>query len=196
MFGDRLFYPLAGLLIAAIIALALFSGGGEDLSDSDIIRQGWGLKGPELNALTISPGSNAEYQSGEGGFIRLSQFTPDGDGPASIGVFATLGPAHERAFAGQALEISFRARANPNDPLDAFEAAYFPMESAASEWVRFDLTTEWQDYTFEFTPTPTSDPENVDILAIFPGRRGRQKDVDIASIEISVPSATPAAGQR
>lgn len=189
MLRDRFFYPLAMLIILAIVGLALSFGGGEEITDSEILAEGWTLSGPALNGLTISPGSNGAYIDEDGGFMRLSQFTPDGVGPTSIGVFATLGPIHERAFSGQALEITLRARASRSNPLNYFETAYFPMESEASGWTKFDLTPEWQDYQFSFTPPIVDAPENVDLITVFPGREGKSEQMDLASIRVEVANA-------
>jgi len=186
MFRDRIFYPLALLGIAAIIGIALSFGGGENLTDEQIIADGWQLSGPDLNALTISPGSNGAYVDEDGGYIQLSQFTPDGEGPASVGVFATLGPAHERAFAGRPLQISFRARAGQISPLDQFDVAYYSMEGAPSGWTTFELSSNWEDYTLNYTPPIINAAANVDLIALFPGRTGENKTIDLASIEVEV----------
>lgn len=186
MFRDRIFYPLAVLVIAAIIGAALSFGGGEDFSDDQIIAEGWQISGIDLNALTISPGSNGAFIADDGGYIQLSQFTPDGEGPASIGVFATLGPVHERAFAGRLLRLTFRARAGRINPLKEFDVAYYPMEGPASGWNTFELGPDWQDYSFDYTPPIIAAEDNVDLIALFPGRAGENETIDLASITVEV----------
>lgn len=186
MLGDRFFYPLAGLIIAGMIALALSFGGGPSVTDQDIIDRGINLTGPDLVALTISPGSNGTYVDEEGGFMRLSQFTPRGEGPASIGWFLSLGPDYERAFSGRMLRITYTARAARTNPLDSFEAAYYPIEGAPSDWQAFDLGPDWEEYSYEFTPPITNRPANVDLVALFPGAAGEQKQLDVSALRIDV----------
>ncbi|GLQ21083.1 hypothetical protein ACFFUB_07025 [Algimonas porphyrae] len=186
MFGDRIFYPLAAMVIIAMVGLALSFAGNTPLSDQDIVNEGLSLTGPDLLALTISPGSNGTYVEEGGGYMRLSQFTPKGEGPASIGVFLTLGPDYERAFSGRRLRVTLRARAPRIDALEQFESAYYPMESRRSDWFQFNLGPDWQDYTFDFMPPITDNPPNVDLLAIFPGVAGESRQMDLAALNIEV----------
>ncbi len=186
MFADRLFYSLAALVTFAMIWFALSFGGSESVTDAEIIAEGWDLSGPDLAELTISPGSEGVFIDDEGGFIRLSQFTPSGQGPQSIGVFATLGPGHERAFAGRLLRITIRARASRNNPLESFDSGYFTMEGRPSGWSTFQLGSDWQDYRFKYRPPIIDAPANVDLIAVFPGRAGERQQMDIAAFQVDV----------
>jgi len=190
MFGDRLFYSLAALVTFAMVLFALSFGGSESITDEEIISEGWELSGPDLVELTISPGSEGDFIDEDGGFIRLSQFTPSGQGPQSIGVFATLGPSHERAFAGRLLRITIRARASRSNPLDAFDSGYFTMEGRPSGWSTFQLGADWQDYRFEYRPPIIDAPANVDLIAVFPGRAGERKQMDVAAFKVEVMDKT------
>ncbi|MEM7729633.1 MAG: hypothetical protein AAF311_10210 [Pseudomonadota bacterium] len=192
MFRDSLFYPLAALLTGGIVALALSVGGTAPLTDAEIVDRGWQLSGSDLNSLTVSPGSSAVYSSSEGGFMRLSQQVPLGVEPPSIGVFATLGPAHERAFAGKRLRVTFRARTARNNPLSVFQTAYVPVEGAPSQWTNFELGPDWRIYRFEYTPPVTDAEANVDLVAVFPGRWGRNRQMDLAFISVELLDDPPA----
>ncbi|WP_298916634.1 hypothetical protein [uncultured Algimonas sp.] len=186
MFRDSLFYPLAICLVAAIVAIAMLFGGGAALPDEQIARNGWSLSGTDLDKLTVSPGSDAQYVSDDGGYVRLSQHVPIDVEPPSIGVFATLGPSLERVFAGKRLRMTFRARSSAVDPLRTFMAAYVPLEAGPSDWTNFELGPEWADYSFEFSPPATDAEENVDLVAVFPGRLGRSQNMDLAFIRVDV----------
>ena len=186
MLRDLYFYPLAVIIIGGMIAFALSFGGGEALSDNEIIEMGWSLDGPSLRNLNVSPGTELSYLEEEGGFVRLSAFTPFNVGPASIGVFASLSPDFERAFAGRDLRISLRVRTAPGNGLDGFDTAYFPIESAPSAWQVFDLTPNWQDVSYTFRPPIVAAPPNTDLIALFPGKEGESREMDLARIRIQV----------
>jgi hypothetical protein len=186
MFRDLIFYPLAVFIVGGIVALAMSVGGAPPLSDEDIIRQGWQMSGADLRTLTISPGSTGVYSSSDGGYIRLSQQVPLGVEPPSIGVFATLGPAHERVFAGRKLRITFKARSVRNNPLRVFQAAYVPVEAAPSGWTNFEMGLDWDFYSFDYRPPVLEQDPKVDLIAVFPGRWGRNQQMDLAAITVSV----------
>lgn len=187
MLPDRFFYPLAIIIVAAMILGALSFQTTRQLEPSEIVGAGWEMSGPTLANLTVSPGSEMDTASLPDGYVTLSQFTPDGVGPPSIGVFATLGQAYEEAFAGRRLRITIRARASDIDPLTEFDAGYYPLETRPSPWETFTLSSEWQDYTFFFTPEPQQGgEETIDLIAIFPGRSGEQRRMDLASIRADV----------
>jgi hypothetical protein len=180
------FYPLAALLIGGMIAFALSFGGGAALSDDDILALGWRMEGPALRNLNVSPGTEVRYIDEEGGFVRLSAFTPFDVGPGSVGVFASLGADYERAFAGREIEISLRVRAADRNGLEAFDTAYFPIEAPASDWQVFRLSPDWQDLSFTFSPDIVAAPPNVDLLSIWPGKAGESLAMDLAQIRIEV----------
>lgn len=180
MLKDRYFYPLAALVVAGIVTLALRPGG----TNSSGEVNSWELAGEALDALQVSPGTTLEYQPDEGGYVRLSAFTPFDQGPGSVGIFASLGPAQERSFAGQEIEITLRARAGAGDPLEAFDSAYFPIEGPASDWERFQLGSDWQSYTYRYTPAIVPAEPNVDLISIWPGKLGEQKVMELASVRV------------
>ena len=186
MLKDSHFYPLAALLIVAMIALALSFGGGDDLDDAERLATGWTMEGPALRNMTVSPGSNQRYIDEDGGFIRLSTFTAMGEGPGSLGVFATLSSDYERVFAGRELRVTITARAAAPDPLERFDAAYFTVEGPATPWRGFELGDSFEDHSFTYTPPIIAAPPNADLVAIFPGRTGEQREMDVSRIRIEV----------
>jgi hypothetical protein len=136
--------------------------------------------------MQIPPGTDGNYVDEDGGYLRLLQFTPYGVGPPSPGVFATLTTEYEQAFAGKTLRITTRARADRENGLGSFHGFYMPLESPISQWSEFELTEDWQDFSYEFTPPIVDAPQNVDLISIFPGREGESKVMHLASIKIEV----------
>lgn len=189
MLRDLYFYPLAAALIAGMVALALSFGGGEALSDAEIVEQGWTLEGEALRNLIVSPGTDMDYLDEDGGFVRMrANIAYGADGRPTPGIYAALGPDVERAFAGRTLRITVRARALPPDGLERFDSAYFPIEAAASPWAVFDLSPDWADYSYTFTPPIVAAPANTDLVSVYPGKRGENRPVDVARLRIEVVS--------
>lgn len=186
MLADRYFYPLALIVIGAIIATALSLGSKAELNEADIRARGWSISGLALQDLSVSTGSELEFVNREGGYVTLSQFRSFDMEPPSIGVFATVGPAYEAAFAGESLTITLRARASGDRPLKRMHSAYYPLEANPSPWQEFELTDQWADYSYSFTPPQTATDPHVDLMAVFPGWAGEMETMDLASIRIMI----------
>ena len=75
MLKDRFFYPLAAIIVAAMIAAALSFGEKSDLSVYGIRASGYLMSGEDLVRLTAQPGTQAIYVAAAGGepaYARLS----------------------------------------------------------------------------------------------------------------------------
>ena len=169
-----------------MIGFALSLGRVEPLSPEDILQDGFSVRGEALQSLSVSPGTILRYQAREGGYIRLSAHTPFDVGPASIGIFTTIQSDYEQVFAGRPLRISYRARAASDDPLDVFHGMYVTLERNRSGWKAFTLGPEWQTYSFDFTPPNNGSSPDVDYVAIFPGKDGDSRAMELAEIRVDV----------
>ena len=191
---DRYFYPLALLVIAGIIVLALRPGAKPDgPSDADIAENGYSMTGNELERLVAAPGTLVSFETDEFGkvhFAALSSNLPRKMAAASAGVFATLGPQYERVFADKQLKITIVARAGNINPLEKFEAGYFTAGTGDSGWKPFDLGADYHSYSFTFTPQGGGNPGN-DYVGIWPGADGKNKVMNVKSIRIEVLSPKP-----
>lgn len=198
MLKDRIFYPIALALIAAMIWFALSRSTVVKLSDACIWQNGFSTQGEDLVTLTASPGTSYEYvgatPTDPAHIVTMTQI-PRKDAPLSAGVFAPLGPDYERAFAGQTIRITVRARQGRKAPLEAFDMGYFTAGAGDSGWRRRSLTQDWQDYTLDFAPKPPNGDPDLDYMGIWPGDEGEQKTMDISSMKIDVLSK-PASAAR
>ena len=191
MLKDRYFYPLAIAFITAIIWYALSKADHDALTTADIWKYGFIVQGEDLVTLTASPGTFYKYKnSGEmaskASYVTVFANIARKHAPASPGVFASLGPKYEAAFANQNLKITIRARQGRTKPLKHFDMGYFTSDVGDSGWIRKSLTPEWENYTMEFTPkTPVNDLD-VDFLGIWPGEKGEQNTMDVQFMQIDV----------
>ena len=188
---DRFFYPLALAFIAGIIWFALSLSTQTKLTDACIWHNGFIAQGEDLITITASPGTAYEYvgatPSNPAHIVAMTQI-PRRDAPASAGIFAALGPDYERAFAGQKIRLTIRARQGRKDPLTQFDMGYFTAGAGDSGWRRRTLTPEWKNYVLDFSPKPpTSDPD-LDYMGIWPGEAGEQETMDIEFMKIDVVS--------
>lgn len=198
MLKDRFFYPLALALIAGMIWFALSRASVTRLSDACIWHNGFATQGEDLVTLTASPGTAYDYfaaTSNDPAYIVATTQIPRRDAPASAGVFAALGPDYERAFAGQKIRLTVRARQGRKNPLAEFDMGYFTAGAGDSGWRRRALTPVWQDYVLDFAPkVPNGDPD-LDYFGVWPGEDGEQETMDVASMKIEVLSK-PASAAR
>jgi len=187
---DRFFYPLAGVVIAGIIALAFLPGKRESGPDkAKILMDGYALSGNDLTSLYASGGTDFTFTEGQGGeaaYAVLSSNLPRNMAPASAGVFATLSSDYEGAFAGKKLQITIRAKAAKDSPLEQFEAGYFTSGPGDSGWRAFTLTPKYKDYSFTFTPGTVTGPPGRDYVGIWPGVDGKKKRMLVRSFAIKV----------
>ena len=107
---DRFFYPLAVLAIMGIIALFLCCLGGGirlALAQRKLLQKDMNYQAQSLQKLTAAPGTIINFGNDGNGAIAyavLASIMPKKLAGASAGVFGTLSPDHEKAFAGKKLK--------------------------------------------------------------------------------------------
>ena len=189
MLKDRYFYPLAALIVTAMVALALSFGERIDLTDRDIWTAGYTMSGEDLVRLTAQPGTQAVFvaaAAGEPAYARLTSTAARDSLPPGPGVFAPLGPQYERAFATRNLRMTVTARASRLRPLESFDIGYFSAGSGDSGWKRRALTADWTEYAIEFRPGALTDRQGLDHASIWPGETAELLNVDIREIRVEV----------
>lgn len=189
MLKDRYFYPLAIAFIAAIIWYALSKADHDVLTTAGILEYGFIVEDEDLITLTASPGTSYKYTgaiASQASYVTVLANIARKDAPASAGVFASLGPEYETAFANQRLMITIRARQGRKKPLTQFDMGYFTADVGDSGWIRKPLTPDWKNYSFEFSPKTPVNNLDVDYLGIWPGEKGDQETMDIEFMKIDV----------
>jgi len=189
MLKDIIFYPLAAILFAFIIGGALSFGDYEYLSPDQIRTEGFTAQGKALADLTASPGTNYEYMAetpNSPAFVRLVTTLARDNALPSPGIFAALNSSYEQAFAEQRLRLTITARANRNNGLQHFDMGYFTAGSGDSGWQRRSLTSDWADYTFEFTPGALNEQSELDYFSIWPGETAEALTMDVRQMRIEV----------
>lgn len=190
--SDRFFYPFVVLLIGAIIAAALFAGGPirtPAKTPAQIVETGYEVQGEALRNLINSPGTTVNFALDNDGKVSnavMAAHLGKAEAPPSAGVFVTLGPAYETAFGGKELEITVRAKAGAENPSETFTAQYFTSGTGDSRPEPMNLTGQYQDYSFTFTPKPSAGEPSADYIGIWPSLDGQKRTMDVESIRVKV----------
>ena len=189
MLKDRFFYPLAALIVVAMVAGALSFGERIDLSDREIWNTGYTMTGEDLVRLTAQPGTQAVFvaaASEEPAYARLTSTAARDSLPKGPGVFAPLGPQYERAFASRDIRMTVTARSSRINGLETFDIGYFSAGSGDSGWKRKTLTADWNDYVLDFRPGALTEQVGLDHASVWPGETAELLNVDIKSIRVIV----------
>lgn len=189
MLKDRYFYPLAALIVAAMVALALSFGERIDLTECEIWTNGYTMSGEDLARMTAQPGTQAVFVAAAGGepaYSRLTSTAAHDSLPNKPGVFAPIGPRYERAFATHLLRMTVIARASRTNPLETFDIGYFSAGSGDSNWERHALTPDWADYVLEYRPGALTAQQGLDHASIWPGETAQLLNVDVKEIRVEV----------
>lgn len=188
---DRYFFPLAMLVIAGILALAILPGKRAKGPTPDEMRaNGIMIEGQSLQRLVASPATLVNFTTDgvSGKMIAvLSTNIPRKMAVPSAGVFAAIPPAYKSVFSGQRLKITIVARKGSLKPLQEFDASYFQTSGPQSGWKSFELTPTFKEYIYYYAPKPINDKKpSIDYAGIWPGTAGHGETMDVKSISIVI----------
>lgn len=191
MLKDRFFYPLALIIVIAMIASALSFAQKVDLSDETIWQTGYVLEGTDLSRLTSQPGTQAVFNAelgGEPAFARLTSTTARVNLPPGPGIVASVGPHYERAFAGRSIRLTITARPSRINPLSEFDMGYWTADArkGTTGWKRKALKPGWHDYVIEARPGPMTVKADLDYFSIWPGETADNHSMDVRRMRIEV----------
>jgi len=140
-------------------------------------------------SLVAAPGTNYDYfasQRENPAYVTLHSHIARDKAPPSTGVFAPIGYQYAQVFQGKAIRMTIIAKAGRRNPLESFDAGYFSLTAGATNWKTFELTDEFQAFTFDFSPLSAEKTEDIDYFGIWPGIEGKQKTMDVESFQIKI----------
>lgn len=194
MFRESLFFLTMIALVMAIVYGALYPGK-KYLSGYDDIRQnGYLAEGSDLQYIKASPGTSALFiaaNNGETSYLTLSAHLSQLAAPPSAGVFAPLNARYETAFAERRLKMTLTARQGRMSPAETFQMGYFTAGPGDSGWQRFQLTPDFKDYSFNFTPKAQISEADIDYFGVWPDEEGLQRTMDVSRYKIEVLDSGP-----
>lgn len=197
---DTLFFPLAILLAAALVYLAIdpfadrpprgpVSAGGRNAEDVTI-------RGRELNrflpgdfgSLTMLPAG----PKGRDTLARLDRYADQVYQDPRSGPHIVLAEDVEQSLGSHPIEVTIEARTVGDFGATSFEAEYFAKAGADSGWKSFPLTKDFQPYTFSWFP-PKPDNLGYDYVGIRPVVPDKHRVMEVRSIRVRVtgPKGTP-----
>ena len=187
---DLYFYPIAAILVAIIVAIAVVPGFNRAAQNQEnILVNGFELTGSDLGKLTAAPTTFAEFDTGGDGNIanaRIYGNMPRDMAPASAGVFGTLSAGYLRVFAGKTLEVRVRARKNASSTLEQFDLGFFTPGAGSSGWKKYTLTPTYQDFSFTYEAPAQLSESQVSYVGIWPGDKGDSQPMDVERLSVKI----------
>lgn len=188
---DRLFFPLAFILASSFILMALnpFS----ERLPSGPVSAGAG------NAEDVTVKDRELYRFQPGNYDSIKFVPASGETPAAIqitrkasedyqdprsGPHLVFAEDVEFAMGNRKIQIDIEARAAGNFGASQFQADYFAKTEGESGWRTFDLTPEFQTFSFEFDTPVRGETIGYDYLGIRPIAPDKQRSMEVRSIRI------------
>jgi hypothetical protein len=186
---DRLFFPLAAALAGAFVFMALnplaerlptgpVSGGGRNVMDLIVA-------GDELHRFVPGNYNGIAFERAQGDQPSLLRITrragEDYQDPRS-GAHLVLAEDLEYAYEKRTIEVHIEARSAGDFPAGQFEADYFAKSEFETGWVKFDLTPEFQTYTFKYEAPQRGETEGYDYVGIRPVTPDKQRIMEVRSV--------------
>jgi len=135
---------------------------------ADVCKLGYTIEGEDLILLEAGPGTNYNYFGAQGenaAYVSLySHIARDKADPPSAGVFAPIDYQYAQVF----------------------HAGYFSVAAGSTQWQTFNLTDNFQDFSFDFSPRKVEPTEDIDYFGIWPGVKGKQTIMDVEKFQVTV----------
>lgn len=182
---DWQFYPLLLIAIVALVAFA-YTRGHDDtgLAGPDFI-----VEGETLNTFYAAQGvsfSIAGDAANPNAYAVLSAHVSRKQAPPSAGVFLTLPRVYKQRYAGKPINVTVTARKGRASKLESFDIAYLSTDAGSSGWQTFNLSNDFETYSFPFTPRQPSGADGTDFVGIWPDVEGEGQTLDVKRIELAI----------
>lgn len=171
---DRIFFPLAGLLVILMVFLGLQPGIGR-LPTGPVAGDGANydrivIEGRYLNKVIAGGDARTQLvKSGDSGY--LLQIEADAgalEGAPELGPHFRLAPDIELQFSGRRMRATVRMRPAETQGAMQAEANYSAGRVGESGWQTFDLQPGFTDFSFEYAVPEVSGDQGVDYFAVRP----------------------------
>lgn len=180
---DWAFFPLAGAVIAGMIAGALSQGDSGYRSSEQILADGVRFDDVQLEAITTGNGLEAGFLiEGQTRIVRITASRGPLDGPRSAGAFYTLLPQEIQALQGYSLEVRFWARSSADNGAEAARFNLFTPGIGQGSWRHVPLGPEFEEVSF--TVTPPSCDWNFGYVGVWPDWDFGADTIELRAVEI------------
>lgn len=187
---DRFFFPLAGLLVLAMVFLAIQPGIGR-LPTGSVAGDGTNydrivIEGPYLNKVMAGGEAETKIVRRAGGAYAL-QITAAADALASgveEGPHFRLAPDIETQFSGRMVRVTVRARPAAAAGASEVQVNYSAGRVGQSGWRVFDLATGNGTYSFDYLVPVMSGEQGVDYVGVRPVVKQGRRSVMIDAVII------------
>lgn len=180
---DWAFFPLAGAVIAGMIAGALSLGDSGYRSSEQIIAEGVSFDGVQLEAITTGNGLDAGFLiEGQTRIVRITASRGPLDGPQSAGAFYTLLPQEIEALQGYSLQVTYWARSSADQGAEAARFNFFAPGIGQGSWQRVELGPEFE--AVSITVTPPSCDWNFGYIGVWPDWEYQADTIELRAVEV------------
>jgi hypothetical protein len=196
---DYLFFPIAGLVLLAMIAAAVAPGPAYQrramaaLGDPDT---GLLIEGETLSTFQIPEGISLDVIETENGpAARIAAFKRYDTPPESAGAFLTLPTDFETAFAGRTIRVSVQARRSAENGSPHFRLRYIAgAGQPGDDWRDVAVDGSLRTYEFDWTLPPTDGA--ADYIGIWPDPEGLGRSIEIVRLSAWIADKAPPVGLR
>ncbi|TGY90332.1 hypothetical protein E5163_04180 [Marinicauda algicola] len=183
---DWAFYPLAGLLAAGLVALAMLV---RPAGTEPVVQGGrFTVQGPALSNFIPGPGTRVSFMPDyPGGAVARagSDASLEAAGALSAGVGLVVPPAFEAAVVGQPIRVTFEIQAM-DDTLEEVRIGYFTVSTGDSGWRAVPVSERFETVSFDWqVPADAALNEN-EWVGIWPDPEGLGRDVLVRRVVIEI----------